>query len=443
MVIQLFKSKKSTPGFSYTSLLLILFVQLVALGCCYVFFLKHGYLPAPYVLDKNDTFMDFFHPLFWSIHEGRYSEWNSVYPSLNFILLKVINRLIGSGEQFADAFSLRDSERGFELVLLIIFFTLPLTAFFSDAWNLLSKLQRLLIYLIFVTSTPFLFCLERGNLIILTLPLIAHSYSKNGLPRAISIALMVNIKPYFLFLFLIYVFKRQWKELIQALTITGLLFFLSGIILLDSEFLLIFSNLITHSKATELFSVPELLSLPSSLTVFNRILDSVIFHDSHLPISLVFLSRLVLIINMGSLGLCAGILWLANKRISDNHLFAAIFIMLTNINCNIGGYSLIFYFALIPIFLRLKYSKYYLFILCILSLPLDFFILFKAPISSAYFSFLLGDHVFVNWEVGIGSFLRPSANLLLCWLLTFEVWKDFSSNYSIKHLKTDSLQNGT
>ena len=61
----------------------------ILMAIYYFFYLvKFGYLPAPFIFDKSNTFMDFFNPLYWAFDEGRYTEWGSVYPPLNFFLLR-------------------------------------------------------------------------------------------------------------------------------------------------------------------------------------------------------------------------------------------------------------------------------------------------------------------------------------------------------------------
>ena len=44
-----------------------------------------GTFQLPFSYDKSDTFMDFFHPLYWSNDSGLYTVWGSVYPPLNFL----------------------------------------------------------------------------------------------------------------------------------------------------------------------------------------------------------------------------------------------------------------------------------------------------------------------------------------------------------------------
>src|SRR5664279_5839562 len=47
-----------------------------------------GYLPAPFIFNKLDTFMDLYNPLWWSGEEGKYGEWRSIYPPLNYVILE-------------------------------------------------------------------------------------------------------------------------------------------------------------------------------------------------------------------------------------------------------------------------------------------------------------------------------------------------------------------
>jgi len=55
-------------------------LQLAAVVHYVNYFDAYGYLPAPFIYDKHDTFMDFFNVLYWAGDEGRYTDWHSVYP---------------------------------------------------------------------------------------------------------------------------------------------------------------------------------------------------------------------------------------------------------------------------------------------------------------------------------------------------------------------------
>ena len=82
-------------------------------GCIYFWlsFTQNGYLPSPFVYDKADTFMDFFHTMYWADEPGRYTDWGSVYPPLNFLFLKGARWLLFGQVHESDAFTLRDSAK--------------------------------------------------------------------------------------------------------------------------------------------------------------------------------------------------------------------------------------------------------------------------------------------------------------------------------------------
>lgn len=433
---QLFEQKESTQKLNCSLLATILFVQLMAVITYYFFLKETGYLPTPFFFDKNDTFMDFFHPLFWARFHGRYSEWRSVYPPINFFILKVLYGLIGSGEQYANALSLRASEKNFYLAILATFFIVPTTIVFSDSWKSLGGRQKILIYLIFITSVPFLYCLERGNLIILCLPVIAVMFNRKGLTRAFCLALLVNIKPYFVVLFYIYLIRNLWKECFQAIMLSAAVFFIPGG-LIDPESIFIFKNLYSFGT-TRHPTLTEVLTMPSSILNLSNILEMDVMKLSRklnsLPYDLRTLSSSIRFLHLLSLGILAFVVYRTAKLLNDRQIITGILVIICNLSTNVGGYSLILYFAIFPLFLTLKYSRAYLFILCFFSLPTDFIVLMKSRFAMQQ-SFVSGITIPVNFQIGLGTLLRPVGNFLLCWFLSIEYWRRFcfKSNYEIEN----------
>src|SRR3954447_23190697 len=53
-------------------------------------FFKIGYLPAPFVFDVGDTFMDWLHTAYWAHNIGAYSVWQSIYFPLSFVITGVL-----------------------------------------------------------------------------------------------------------------------------------------------------------------------------------------------------------------------------------------------------------------------------------------------------------------------------------------------------------------
>ena len=49
-----------------------------------------GVLPPPFFYNVDDTFMDFFNTNFWSLYDGRYENWRSIYPIFTFLVGKLL-----------------------------------------------------------------------------------------------------------------------------------------------------------------------------------------------------------------------------------------------------------------------------------------------------------------------------------------------------------------
>jgi hypothetical protein len=99
------------------ALYLFLFCELINIGY-YYYLSNHGYLPSPFILDKNNTLMDFYNPLFWVIKDGFYTTFNSVYPALNYFFLKMFSLGINP-DQIINPFQLRND---FPILGIIISF---------------------------------------------------------------------------------------------------------------------------------------------------------------------------------------------------------------------------------------------------------------------------------------------------------------------------------
>ena len=206
--------------------------------CYYLYFLaENGYLPSPFIYDKSDTFMDLFNTMYWAYDDGRYTDWGSVYPPLGFLVLKFINFLF-DGSRFGDPAYMRDNSIlvifGFGLIYLLV----PFLVLKTKYWQGFPGNEKILVYFIMIFSTPMLFALERGNIIVLAPILLALALSRIGFLRALSIALLINIKPYFALLMIYYIVRQNWKGFVVCTITSGLIFAISGLAL-DNHFLVL------------------------------------------------------------------------------------------------------------------------------------------------------------------------------------------------------------
>lgn len=402
------------PSTSTPWLTCLLAVQIAGLLHTVWFFNAYGYLPAPFVYDKSDTFMDFYHPLYWASDDGRYTVWQSVYPPLNFLLLKSVHLLILGGERFSDGFSIRSTFP--ELAWLIVAMALgsAFIAFRVGPFRGLASRHQFLLFFFFVLSPPFLFTVERGNLIILALPFLALALSRGGWTRMVCIAILINLKPYFALLTLVYIAQRRFDYFI----LTGLLacfIFLTTGLLLDPNFPIFFANLLGFSKSGTVFSGREVLAMPSSMSAFSYVANLVSVRQIELSTNLKIMSSVAQIlnyINLSTVLFFASILIIKSETVTSDFILLGAMLLITNGFVKGGGYTLIGLIYILALPLTDTLSRVYYRLACIIFLPLDLVSLSAEamPPQSVYLS---NQTIPIEFSLGLGSIARPAIDFLL------------------------------
>ena len=394
-------------------------VQLAGLAYIFYYTLAEGYLPSPFVHDKGDTFMDFFNPLYWSRHQGVYTEWRSVYPPINFLFLGMLYDLAGGDTGLNDPFSVRGALQGMRWFLLASYLLLPALVVCDRSWRGINATDRALVYVCALSSTPMLFGLERGNLIIFALPLVVLLLSPSPWQRLLSISLLINLKPYFVLLVLLPIMRRNWDEFLLVLLFTFLVFVGSGLFV-DQQFYMMLPNLIGFASQESLFSLREVLALPSSVSAFSYVLgvdDVVLELQKASGVSSVLVQAAIELlkwaVELGAL--------LALARRSRHHqpdwAAALLIVGISNISNSVGGYTLLLYLPLVPVLLRQHNARWILAVLLLMALPIDLLPLTRADIGLQS-SYISQSTVSVVWTLGLGSLVRPWLNLLLLLLLS-------------------------
>lgn len=398
-------------------------------GCIYYWlsFTENGYLPSPFVYDKADTFMDFFHPMYWADEPGRYTDWGTVYPPLNFLFLKGVRWLLFGSFHESDAFTLRDSAKPLIPFIVAAFAASALFVFRHDLWRGFTATQKALIFIAFLLSPPLLFTIERGNLIIFALGFLATALAKPGWTRTFAIGILINIKPYFALYLVAFAVSQRPKELISCTMMAGAIFLLSGIVL-DEHFLEFVRNLFQFSQDQNLFSPREVLGLPSSVSAFTQVLRMYLFSGGSPSFAGVYLGSIITLVeSMKWLAILAFLfsLGLAGRQIPIEITLASTTIAITNLGVWVGGYSFILYVCLIPILCRLTYRKIYLACLFLIFVPTDVITLISESLGNRY-SYLSDATVSVNFQVSLGAFLRPIVNFGLLLTISFDIFKNYA-----------------
>lgn len=406
-----------------------IFIGFILLCNCIGFFYYiayykiNGYLPSPFVNDKSDTFMDLFNTMQWVYNDGRYTNWGSVYPPLGFLVLKVINLLLG-GSFTADAAYMRTNSLCVIFGFIVLYLISAAVTLNARCFSGFSRIEKRLVYFLIILSTPMLFALERGNLIVLAPIFLAFVFSKIGILRALNIALLINLKPYFALLMMYYFFRRNFKGFFTCTAFSGLIFCISGLFL-DNDFLVFFINLLSFSGNNELFSLREVMSMPSSVSAFSYIFK----HPDGFNLALNFVSSFIITIFINTI---EGIKWLIlffaltiiinkSKLMRDTEILSVLIVLITNLGIWVGGYSLLLYGVIIPVVINLRAHWLYVSLLALLAMPLDIVPLMSSFIGQQY-SYLSNTQVDVNWTLGLGSIIRPLINITLLLILTSEFY---------------------
>jgi hypothetical protein len=404
-------------------LMIFCLIQSLALCLNIQFFNSNNYLPSSFFYVKSDTFMDLFHLMYWSGNDGRYTDWSSVYPPLVFIIVGGIKAIFLGATDFNDGFDIRNASFIIELFLLFLFITVPYLVVITNAWKLFSRYEKFFLFVGFLLSTPLLFAFERGNIIIITLILLALVISQVGIYRCIYIALLINIKPYFVLLTLLFLVKRKWSDFTFCIGASGAIFLITGV-MLDHNFLLFFENILHFSSTTDIFSLREVSSMPSSISAYSVILNSSSFQSSHLSN---FLSNLQTLANIIELSkwlifiMVLSVLFRVQKKINDAQCIGIIVVLISNLGTWVGGYTLILYFTLIPIFWAMRFKWAYLCILGLIFSSLNIYPLVADMNIGTQYSYLSDTFVAVNWSLDINNVIKPILNIFLLLLLTYEI----------------------
>lgn len=407
--------------------LMILLLNLAIFYYAY-FFEVNGYFPSPFFYDKSDTFMDLFNPIYWSCNGVAYKDMGAIYPPLPFLFLELIYLTIGYSDCLT-SLSIRGFSGSIMGVLDAFYLFGCMAVFATKAWRDFTPALRVLIFIAALLSTPMLYAIERGNLILLTPFFLAIALSEKGYVQAAALAVLINLKPYFALLWLLYPLKKKLERGAAALLFSGLLFFITGF-LFDDHFFMFFRNIFNFSQQSP-FSGRELIGFPSSISAFSYFLKIPSVFD---VVSKFFNSEvikqaadLIEIVKWSSI-FCAMII-IAKKSyfLTEAEVLVTLLVIISNLGIWVGGYTLVLYFTLIPILNMMRFRLVYFLILALIAMPLDLIVLSSANIGQQY-SYLSDSIVDVHWTLGLGSFVRPVINLLLLNLLVYE----FSNRKVIK-----------
>ncbi|WP_267555698.1 hypothetical protein [Rhizobium rhizogenes] len=405
-------------------LLSALGLQLVSVAYYAVFVRENGYLPSPFVVNKFDTFMDLYNTMWWGAQDGRYTEWKSVYPPLNFLLLGGLRDLFFPQGVFGDPLDLQQTTVGPAVVIAAMHIIAPFFAIAWSDWRIFRPLDRALIALIAVLSPILLFSLERGNILIWPFFLLPLLFSKrDSIWKTTFLALIINLKPYFALLLFGYLIVGDWRRFMQAIAISGGVFLITGLAV-DANFPLFLSNLLSFAGNDSVLSGREVLALPASLSSFSYSINIFLKTDSdptRYATLLPALPPLIEAVKYTLLLSASGSLVFARHKVRVEEAFTLLLLFTVTAGIWAGGYSQIFYLVAVPVLARMAMRWIHLSLMLAIFMPLDLITLHTDP-SWYMISYISHSIVDVHWQLGLGTILRPPLNALLIASISLELF---------------------
>jgi len=276
-----------------------------------------------------------------------------------------------------------------------------------------------------------LFVLERGNLIILSLPLLGVLLSTKGKWRFLSLAVLINIKPYFLLLASADILLKRWRDLLFTGTLALLIYIFCGV-MQGRDFYLMVNNLIGFSKSANLFSPYDVLTYPSSVSAYTYVINSEGFDY----ISSTYLKKLLgfslEFLKYSSISFVIYMAIRSRKLLTEYMILFAATAILTNMGISAGGYSLVLYVAFIPFLMKMHYKNAFIFIFVLMTSSLDLINIFDSNLDGIQTVYLSGISIqHVQWHLVLGSALRPFLNIMILIFIGFEF--RYTQQRSIKY----------
>ncbi len=400
------------------------------LGWAMLHLYLYHYLPQPYFYDPTDTWADWFNTSYWAHSKGAYDSWQTIYPPLSFVVLKIFSTP-GCAALALNEFRTCDwigvgAIHGF---FILNVFLIALTYIKVDRRTALPRSVAL------AAGLPMTDGLERGNLIILCFTMFLLAYGplvRSARMRWLTAALAINFKVYLIASLMPYIFKRRWLAFEGALLATAGVYLVTYAVVGSGTPGQLLENL---SEFTGGYQAVNILDLWYSMT-YGPALS--LLSGSSFPISAAIGSdltngltvALTLLIHFGqAMILLAFVMtWLRPEAVPTLRL-VTLGTALALITAEASGYTAtLILFGVFAEPWRGIGRKWAIVVAYILSIPSDI-VFFKVPtLFAVRDSFLSGQPVLPDYGVAIGPFLRPglviSIAVALAAVTIWDVWRD-------------------
>ena len=184
------------------------------------------YTPSFFQSDATFVLLEYY-------HRDVYLDWRSVYLPFVFLMADLFtSTLLLINSTSVNGFKVIDSSTSAEFFVAFPFFvSVMFFLSFAATWHLLARCklsgyEKLLLGVFSIFALPSIFCLERGNFLILCLPLLMLSLTaRDKYLIAIALGFLISIKIYFVLLLLMQIANRDGKGIFVCLFVAATLNF--------------------------------------------------------------------------------------------------------------------------------------------------------------------------------------------------------------------------
>jgi len=395
----------------------IIFSELVFLIFFVKYFESSGYAMPPFFFAPLDTFMDFYNTNYWSLNDGRYDIWQSIYPISVFALAQML--VPDYCASVVLPAELRDCTP-YSIAWLFLFYFCAIfvcTKLIVKQVGIKYISVEIVIFLALLMQFPGLYALERGNYIIVAFMLLAFSQAFGANWKgAVFLALAINIKQYLIVLWFVPFFKREYTYFLISFFASLLINKISMIVLEDGNYRQIFENMFSFSGAvnSDFF---QKVWYTTSLSSWSK---AVFYYQDRIPVILYltahFLRWFVLFV-------AASILFLSARKahfFTWEQLSVVVLLSMMVATDSPGGYAVILLLPYLSAILIGSYAnKYRRIIMFVLLIPLDFVV--GPIIEFNQFSFLSQHYVDVSTGLTFGAYIRPFCLLFMLIIMSYPV----------------------
>lgn len=381
-----------------------------------------GYPLAPIgSLSPNDTFMDLFNTNSYAFDKYVYEDWKTLYLPFVFAIARLF---VEDKCQGFVSLDLRGCSLTPALILCLVDI---LTIFFvtkyiriANSKTLVLKYRLMLTFAIFM-SLPNLFMVERGNFIVLCLPLLLIVlYQKNDYIKCLSLALTISLKIYLLALVpaLLKLCRSSNLIIFTAICFFAINFVSLYILDFPSWDLFVDNILLFASSVPSSF---EKLWFPTSVTAWLKVTNTNKFEDLSLLTQFAITSATsVALICVYFITLLA-IYSIISKRSQikfDQVLLVILILILINFD-SVGSYGYTLLLIFFPTIFNANFNYIIPMLLFLIFSPIDIEIGPYRTITA--YSFWSGNIVQFTSGITLLAYMRPIALLVLSTIISHDI----------------------